>query len=233
MLIRHPRPAVRPAAAAVVALAMLLALFAAPAAGKEGLEATLDAPIAFDSPPGEILLVGATVVALDDATGEWVPVIGTPVYLRLTGPDGDWTRAAAEGTRIDGYYRFHIAVPAGGPRQLEMGVHGSNQDGPMDLPMTVAADPFTFGPIRDGTAQLAPPTVAAPVVSVAPAAPVAPVVASAAAGEPAPAAPDAGMPAWVAVVGVVSILVMVAGAALAAGRSRGADRRAPGGAGGG
>ena len=128
----------------------LLALLTAPAAAKEDLEVTFDAPIAMDTPGGTEILVGLMVTAPSD-DGR-VPVVGSPVYLRLTGRDGDTTRAAAAGDRTPGHYTVRIAVPAGGARDAEVGIHGTS-----DLPMILVSDPFTFGPITARTAQVAPP----------------------------------------------------------------------------
>ena len=224
----------RPAVVIVAVAGLLVSLGAVPAAGKEFLQATLDAPIAFDSPPGAILLVGVTVMAPDGANGEMVPVIGSPIALILTGRSGATTRAAAEGTETDGYYLFHLEVPAGGPRRLEVGMHGSGPDGPVDLPITLTTDPFTFGPIREGTAQIAPPvdgsrSGAAGVASIPPLEPAAPVAAPAAAPAVdlavvpvAPAPPDS-VPGWV-VPALVALGVALAVAALAALVARGRRR---------
>lgn len=146
---RPPRRA--PVLAAAVLLVMLLAMLtAAPAAAKEGLTVRFDAPIAMDTPPGTELLVGITVTVITD-DGE-MPVEGSPVYLQLTGRDGAVTRAAGEGGRPAGHYTMRITVPAGGARGAEVGIHGTS-----DLPMMLANDPFTFGAVRAGTAQVAPP----------------------------------------------------------------------------
>lgn len=228
----------RPAVVILAVAGLLVSFGAVPVAGKEFLEATLDAPIAFDSPPGAILLVGVTVMAPDGANGAMVPVIGSPIALILTGRNGATTRAAAEGTKTDGYYLFHLEVPAGGPRRLEVGMHGSGPDGPVDLPITLTTDPFTFGPIREGTAQIAPPvdgsrSGAAGGASTAPEQPAAPVVAPAVApaADPAanpatapvaPALPDS-LPGWVVPV-LVALGLALAVAALAALVARGRRR---------
>ena len=175
--------------AAMAAVLLTLALVAAPVAAKELEEARLDAPIPMGLPGGTEILVGTTVtVASPDGP---LAVEGTPVYLRLTGPDGATTRAAGAADRIAGHYTFRIAIPAGGARAIEIGIHGSS-----DLPIMLAGDdPFTFGGITPGTAQLAPPPAAAltPLPRVAAPAPAVP----APAAEPAPA--SAPITIWVAV----------------------------------
>jgi len=167
--------------APVLALATIAALAGAPATlAKEWLEATLDAPIAMGTPGGTEILVGLTVVAPDPETGGRHPVEGSPIYVRLTGRDGSTTREAAAGDRTPGHYTVRIAIPEGGARDIEVGIHGTT-----DLPIMVMNDPFAFGAITARTAQLAP-AIATP----APAKPLAP----AAVAEPAKAAPVAGPP---------------------------------------
>ena len=132
-----PVPARRPAAVAALVAALLLvgAVLAAPVGAKEFLQARLDAPIAFDSPPGAVLLVGAVVEAM--SPDGLVPAEGQPVYLVLTGRDGTTTRAAGAGDRRPaGHYTFEIVVPPGGVRDAEIGLHGSS-----DLPMHVGRRP--------------------------------------------------------------------------------------------
>ena len=52
------------------------------------------------------------------------------MYLRLFGRDGATTRAAAAAERRRGHYTLRIAIPAGGARELEIGIHGTS-----DLPV--------------------------------------------------------------------------------------------------
>ena len=80
------------------------------------------------------------------------PVVGSPIYLKLTGRYGDTTRAAAAGDRTPGHYTVRIADPGRRRARGEIGIHGTS-----DLPMMIMNDPFTFGAITARTAQLAPP----------------------------------------------------------------------------
>lgn len=146
-----PRPPRRRSMAAIVASAALLLLAAAPAFAKEGMEARLDAPIAMGTPGGTEILVGMTVTVFDE-NGVLHPVEGTPVYLKLIGRDGATTRAAGAGDRTPGHYMMRIAIPEGGARDLEIGIHGTS-----DLAIMVLDDTFVFGDITPATAQLAPP----------------------------------------------------------------------------
>ncbi len=78
----------------------LLTLLVAPVAAKQWLEARFDAPIAMDTPGGTEILVGIMVTApAEDGTN---PVVGSPIYLKLTGRYGDTTRAAAAADRDGG-----------------------------------------------------------------------------------------------------------------------------------
>jgi hypothetical protein len=186
-------------AAALLALALLV-LLAAPVAAKEWLEARLDAPIAMDTPGGTEILVGIAVTAPGD--DGMVPVEGSPIYLKLTGRFGDTTRAAAAADRTPGHYTVRIAVPAGGARAAEIGIHGTS-----DLPMMIMNEPLTFGPVGARTAQLAPPLATPAVVR-----PAAPVEAPA----PAPVASAVASPSIPVVAILTGLAVAAAAAAFAA-----------------
>ena len=191
----------RRSVAARLALTQLV-LLAAPAAAKEDLRAVQDAPIAMDTPGGTEILVGITVTAPSD-DGR-VPVVGSPIYLKLTGRDGDTTRAAAAADRTEGHYTVRISIPAGGAREAEIGIHGT-----FDLPMMIMNDPFTFGPITARTSQLAPPlatpTVVRPDATVAAPDP-APLVTPA----PAQAMPNAGILAALAIIAAGAVVALIA-----------------------
>ena len=175
----------------------LLTLLVAPVAAKQWLEARLDAPIAMDTPGGTEILVGIMVTT--QAPEGLNPVVGSPIYLKLTGRDGDTTRAAAAGDRTPGHYTVRIAIPAGGAREAEIGIHGTS-----DLPVMIMNDPFTFGSITARTSQVAPPlatpNVVRPAASVA-----APAAAPVATPAPAPAVPTAGVLAVLAIVGIAAL----------------------------
>ncbi len=112
---------------AIAAALLAVALLAAPVAAKEFVEARLDAPIPMGTPGGTEILVGIQV-SVSEPDGIH-PVEGTPMYLRLFGRDGSTTRAAAAADKTPGHYTFRIAIPAGGARDLEIGIHGTS-----DLP---------------------------------------------------------------------------------------------------
>ena len=215
---RSTRPARLLAALAVGGLLLISA--ALPAAAKEFLNARLEAPISFDSPPGSELLVAVIVTVPDGMNDD--PVEGSPIWLRLTGPTGDVTEAPGVMGSGPGRYEMRIRVPEGGPRSLEVMIRGSS-----DLPIFLMEDPFTFRPIGVGTAQLAPPRVTiTPVPRVAASAiPVMPAMPAAPATDPAaaPATPPAPAP-WPAIaLGLAAGIVVAAGLALAMRRSRSAS----------
>ncbi len=202
-----------PAVAALVAAAALLATTVAHAAAKEFLDARLVAPISFQSPPGAQLLV-AVVVSVPDGL-EQHPVEGSPIWLRLTGPKGDVTEAPGLPGHAAGRYEMRITVPPGGPRRLELVIHGAT-----DLPILLESDPFTFRPIGPGTAQLAAP-LAVPTPAVRATAP-------AVQPPPQPAsvtAPPTESPVGLAPFGVIATLVIIVIVALMlTGRARSRSR---------
>ena len=99
-----------------------VARFAAPVLAKEALDAQLEAPIARDTPGGTTLLLGVWLT-MTDQTGTH-DIDGSPVYVRVTGPDGDPAAARATQTR-PGHYAARITVPASGVKAVEVGMHGS------------------------------------------------------------------------------------------------------------
>lgn len=197
---------------AIAAALLAVALLAAPVAAKEFVEARLDAPIPMGLPGGTEILVGITVTA--DAPDGPLAVEGTPMYLRLFGRDGATTRAAAAADRTPGHYTFRIAIPAGGARDLEIGIHGTS-----DLPVMLGGnDPFTFGGITPRTAQLAPPLAAAPTPLPSAAVPASSVAAAPTAPAPGPA--TGVIVAVGALAALAAVLVVAAARAVRARRPR-------------
>jgi hypothetical protein len=62
-----------------------------------------------------------------DVDGEW-PFAGSPVFIRLTSPDGSASTEAfgVENPRGSGHYLATIAVPAGGVGLVEVGLFGES-----------------------------------------------------------------------------------------------------------
>lgn len=145
----------RTALAALAAGLVLVQLAAGVAAAKLFLEARLEAPISFDTPPGEELLVAVLVTVPEGLEDQ--PVDG-PLRLRLFGPSGDSTDATGATFTGPGRYELRIRVPDGGPRRLEV-VAGDGGG----VPIFLMEDPFTFRPMGEGTARLVAAPAAAPV----------------------------------------------------------------------
>ena len=135
--------------AVVAALAIALTAFAAPVLAKEALDAQLEAPIARDTPGGTTLLLGVWLTMTDE-TGTH-DVDGSPVYVRMTGPDGGSTVARATQTR-PGHYAARITVPASGVKAVQVGMDGSTS-----TPYNLVGFTVVPGSISARTAQVAPP----------------------------------------------------------------------------
>ena len=124
---------------------------------KESIDAQLEAPIARDTPGGTTLLLGVWVT-MTDATGTH-DVEGSPVYVRLIGPDGSATSAVASQSRA-GHYTVRVKVPESGVRSVEVGMRGTT-----DLPFNLVGFSVVKGSMSAKTAQAAPaiPVASAPV----------------------------------------------------------------------
>jgi len=213
--------------AAIVSVLALLAVLGVPASAKEWLQATLDAPIAMDTPPGTEILVGVTVVAPGD-DGTMHPVEGSPIRPIITGRDGATTHAVVAADSRSGHYLVRITIPAGGVRGAVVALHGTS-----DLPLMLMADPFTFGGVTARTAQVAPPPAPPmtpfPRANAAAVAPIASPRSAASVPGPAPAAATSadaasdGLPSLLAV-GVAVLLVALAVALVGVARRPGGVR---------
>ena len=116
----------RVAWAGLIGTALLLSL-AGVAAAKEGAEASLDAPIPPGAEPGSEIEVGWSA-GWPDGTGGLDPIIGSPVFIRLTSVDGS-ERIEASGTERpsgSGHYVATITVPRGGVGLVEIGLRGES-----------------------------------------------------------------------------------------------------------
>lgn len=113
------------ATAALLVLLLPLAVFA-----KEGGLVTLAAPIPRDAEPGSSLTVTFTVT-IPDENGRMVPVVGTPMVLKLVGPDGAATEGLGAERGTPGTYTATIRVPSSGISSAVFGIRaaGSATDG--------------------------------------------------------------------------------------------------------
>lgn len=150
-------------------VAVMLSATLALAKGESAGIVTLAAPIARDADPGSTLTVDFTA-KVTDANGDAVPLRGTPVVLKLVGPDGTATEAVASERGTPGSYTATIEVPAGGITSAVFGLRGSAlmPDGTsslQDVPFDVDGLLFTTAahPIQDsGSAVTRTPSGANP-----------------------------------------------------------------------
>jgi len=212
----RPRATIASSFLAGLLAVLLLAAAALPALAKEFMQATLDAPIAMGTPGGTEILVGVTVTVPD---GDVIhSVEGSPIYLKLVGRDGSFTRASGIPDQTPGHYMMRIVVPGGGARRAEVGIHGTT-----DLSIMLMADPFAFGGITARTAQVAPalaPPITPPITPFPRASTGAAAGTAAAGSEPAmaaagTAAPGSGPSPLPSLLAGVVALAAVAGLALA------------------
>jgi hypothetical protein len=104
-----------------VIAALSLAL---PALAKEGAEARLDTALPRDAQPGSTIDVGWSVFSIEGE--KTYPVYGSPVYIRLVGPDGT-SATEMMGKEVpsgSGHYTASIQVPDGGIGQVIVGMIG-------------------------------------------------------------------------------------------------------------
>lgn len=135
---------------ALVLLAVAAACVVAPAplGAKEGVTATLTAPIPLDAAAGSQLRVTWRLFSVDDR-GQRRPFGASGVFVRLRSPSGaDVEEASAPGDgRATGEYEATVTVPEGGIGDVELGLMGW-QSGPSgtrraDLIFPITNDPLT------------------------------------------------------------------------------------------
>ena len=106
-------------------IAALLAAFSlvGVAFAKEGGIVTLTAPIPRDAEPGSTLTV--EFKAMFPGSNGMTPVQGSPMVLKLIGPDGATTEAMGAEHGTPGTYVAVIKVPASGIKSAEFGLRGT------------------------------------------------------------------------------------------------------------
>ena len=151
-------------------ISVLLGLIAAlslalPALAKEGAEARLDTALPRDAEPGSTIDVGWSVFSIDGE--KTYPVYGSPVYIRLVGPDGT-SATEVMGKEVpsgSGHYTASIQVPDGGIGEVIVGMIGEacTADGCQRSDMIF---PLTDDPLVTGAAPaVTPPAPATPIGS--------------------------------------------------------------------
>ena len=109
-------------AVAVAGLLALLLPFTALA--KEGGLVTLAAPIPRDAEPGSSLTVTFSVTIADEQ-GYMKPFAGSPMVLKLIGPDGTTTEGLGAEHGTPGTYTATIRVPSSGISSAVFGMRGT------------------------------------------------------------------------------------------------------------
>ncbi|HLB04316.1 MAG TPA: hypothetical protein VJK66_04800 [Gaiellaceae bacterium] len=142
-------------AAAALALVAL-----APAAAKEGVQATLDSPAALRGAPGDTISVGWTLGGIDG--GERYAFNAEGIFLRLLDASGgEPVTAFAEQGPI-GHYVAEATLPAGGLGGVQIGLLGTvERDGvskPSEVFFPVVNDPFREEASRAGAPASAAPS---------------------------------------------------------------------------
>jgi hypothetical protein len=161
--------------AATIAAPLVLAVAAplALAKGESGGLVTLAAPIPRDAEPGASLTVTFTVTVPDE-NGQPRPVTGSPMVLKLTGPDGTTTEGKGFERGTPGTYVATIRVPSGGILTATFGMRGTGTmaDGTssiMDLPFDVDGLLFTTtahpAPAAPASSAPAAPDLRAPLLA--------------------------------------------------------------------
>jgi hypothetical protein len=112
--------------ATILLAGVLAALAAVPASAKEGVEATLVAPIPANAEPGEEITVSWTLAA--EENGERQPFGAEGIYVKLLSASGGRpTIGDATGT-ADGGYTATVRVPEGGIGGIQVGLMGWASD---------------------------------------------------------------------------------------------------------
>ena len=152
---------------AIVALVATLSSAAlALAKGEGGGLVALDAPIPRDAEPGSTLTVTFTVTVPDE-NGHPVAFSGSPMVLKLQGPDGTTTEAMGAEHGTPGTYTALIRVPASGIESAVFGVRGTSTTS--DGTTSIADMPFDVdGLLFTTTAHPAAAPASAPGVATAP-----------------------------------------------------------------
>jgi hypothetical protein len=150
---------------AVLLAVATAAVTAAPALGKEDVQATLVAPIPLDAAAGDEITVAWSLASVDEQ-GNRAPFGASGVYVQLVGASSDEATtgfATGDGGRT-GEYEAVLVVPPGGIRGIVIGLGGTSS-GPTGSSRSDVLFPITNNPLP----AVEKPAVAAPPVPAAPA----------------------------------------------------------------
>jgi LPXTG-motif cell wall-anchored protein len=141
-------------ALALLGIAAAGLVAALPAAGKEGVKATLRTSIPLDAPAGTPLRVAWTLGYVDEH-GRRQPFGGGGIFVRLRSASGAGAETGlARGTPGD--YVATVLVPDGGIGDVAIGIHGWSDGKPSDLLFPITNDPLP-GPARVSSSASAQP----------------------------------------------------------------------------
>jgi hypothetical protein len=150
----RPPPRSRLLAAALLA-AVVAAVLAAPAFGKEDVQATLTEPVPLGAAPGQEITVAWTLTYEEEA-GEVQPFGAQGVYVTLvSATGGDYTTGhAGDGGGI-GRYEAAVTVPEGGIGGIQIALMGWANAEPAPV-----AFPIVNNPLPDLTGETLLPVAA-------------------------------------------------------------------------
>lgn len=145
----------------IVSIAAVALVAALPAAGKEGVKATLTTRMPLDAPAGTQLKVAWTLAYLDE-NGQRQPFGAGAVFAQLRGASGASaeTGFASIGASLTGEYAATVVVPKGGIGDVEIGLRGWTS-GATGTRRSDVLFPFTNDPVA-GSARGASPASGRP-----------------------------------------------------------------------
>ena len=146
----------------LIALTLLLSI-AGTVGAKEGGQAKLDTPIPPDAEPGSAIEIGWRVWVEEDGVEQ--PVIGSPLFIRLTSRDGSETVEVSghESPAGSGHYVATVTVPQDGVSVVAIGLRGTScvdgQCARSDIEFALGdADRLPgLGTASDGSTRASPP----------------------------------------------------------------------------
>jgi hypothetical protein len=144
--------------------AIATGLTAAPVAAKEGVEATLTAPVSLAAAPGDEITV-AWKLTYENENGKRRPFNATGVFVELfSAGDGDSTIGSASDTaHSTGEYEALVAVPEGGIGGIQIALRGWADGEPSPLVFPITNNPLPEVSAAPKAAAAPSPTRPAPI----------------------------------------------------------------------
>jgi hypothetical protein len=144
-------------ALALLAVAAAALAAALPAAGKEGVKATLTTNIPLDAPAGTQVKVAWSLAGVDE-NGRRYPFGANGVFVRLVSASGAaaTTGFAPSGTYTTGEYAATVVVPEGGIGDVRIGLRGFSS-GATGYRESAMLFPITNDPLPGAARVTSPP----------------------------------------------------------------------------